>query len=67
MGQQEVLDVLNKEDKWMEAIEIMKKIKRSHSTTLSSLNKLFKQQLIIKIEPNKKNHHGSVSYKWRKK
>ncbi len=68
MSQQEILDLLEEEDRWMETIEIMKKTQGNRASTLSSLNKLFKQELIIKIEPNKKNHPpGSVCYKWRKK
>ena len=64
MGQQEVSEVLEKEDRWMTTIEVVEKVESGRASVNASLNKLFKEELILKSKSNKR-YQGNINCIWR--
>ena len=69
MGQDNVLQLLKRKKKWMKSKEIAASIKISPGNANVSLNKLFKQGLVLKktLSPNKGLFQGAgyYPYYWR--
>ena len=64
MGQDEVIKVLERNDKWMTANEINEKLDLGSSSIRASLRILFKHEEIERMK-NKNRQKNKVKYKWK--